>query len=231
MTPDTLLLSLQCLRADRQTAIGGTDYRFLFLPGNLFADAFVHCTDTLLPPPEGGFLVHSPCLLGPAGMAFASSVTVQATVNRGSDLQKTGLYAYRGKGKWAWAGQVLSADSSWIGATVAGTGIVAALADTTAPVISNINIPDDGRVKISHPQIQCTLYDALSGIEDDRNLLVTIDGVWMIPEYDPDQNLLTSRTHWPLQGGKHVLKISATDRCGNSTTVVHTFWVRAKTEP
>ena len=229
--PDTLVLSLQRLRTDRETSIGGTGYRFLFQPGDLFADAFMRCTDTMLPPPEGGFLVHSPCLLEPAGLSFASSVTVQMTVSRGPDLQKAGLYTYRGKGKWAWAGRVLSADSSQILATVGGTGIVAALADTTAPVISNVNIPDNGRVKISHPQIRCTIYDLLSGIEDDRSLLVTIDGVWMIPEYDPEQRLLTSRTHWPLPGGKHTLRITATDRCGNSTTVVHTFWVRAKTEP
>jgi hypothetical protein len=59
----------------------------------------------------------------------------------------------------------------------------------------------------------------------DQDILVTIDGKWMIAEYDPETNVLFTESTSPLSYGKHQLLISIKDRCGNRSEVKRNFFV------
>jgi hypothetical protein len=56
---------------------------------------------------------------------------------------------------------------------------------------------------------------------------ITIDGKWMIPEYDPERHICTTQPHWRLTPGPHTLKIDIHDRCDNHTVVTSKFRIRA----
>jgi hypothetical protein len=60
---------------------------------------------------------------------------------------------------------------------------------------------------------------------------VTIDGQWIVPEYDPDISLFIGKPHWSLHQGRHVLDIVVVDRCGNKTILSRKFYVGAQTGP
>ena len=128
---------------------------------------------------------------------------------------------------WAWVGPY-DPGTRGIDPGISASGTYALISDTAGPVITNLNIADDAFIKASYPEIRCTITDELSGFEDDRNFDITIDGKWLIPEYDPERDILSCRSHWGLSGGSHTLKIDVHDRSGNHTIIERKFRIRAK---
>ncbi len=76
------------------------------------------------------------------------------------------------------------------------------------------------------PEITCRLTDDLSGIEDDRGIVVHLDGQWLIPEYDPEGGILKTAPEKKLTAGVHQLEIRATDAAGNSRVAKSSFTVQ-----
>ena len=78
--------------------------------------------------------------------------------------------------------------------------------------------------------IRFELSDTLSGFEDDRNILIKLDGNWMIPEYDPETFICQTQPIKSLEVGEHHLAIVVTDRMGNKSEKYLKFWIRAKSK-
>ncbi len=78
--------------------------------------------------------------------------------------------------------------------------------------------------------IRFELSDTLSGFEDDRNILIKLDGNWMIPEYDPETFICQTAPIKSLEPGEHHLAIVVTDRMGNKSEKYLKFWIRAKSK-
>lgn len=114
---------------------------------------------------------------------------------------------------WIWLGG-MGSDSLLHGSSTQG-GTFGAVFDYDPPVISDLNVTDGKLVKDSLPAIRFSLRDNLSGIEDDRNILIKIDGQWVIPEYDPESGICRTEPAKPLGLGEHHLSIEVTDRVGN----------------
>jgi len=232
LRPDTLPLNIRHIPAGTTSELGlAGGGRVVFGENDLFDDALLTVADTVLPASPKSFIVAGPWTLGPKGLSFAAGADVRVTI---PDLRiepsKVGMCLYNGGG-WSWWGGVYDSSSKSLKAALAGTGMFAVLADTAAPVISALNIDQGEQVKISHPTVRFTLTDDLSGVEDDRSFNVTIDGDWMVPEYDPERRTCVATPHWRLTGGRHKLRIEVCDRCGNQTVIERGFWVGAKTGP
>jgi hypothetical protein len=101
----------------------------------------------------------------------------------------------------------------------------ALLKDTKPPLIKKVDPYPGKKTRQRKPKIEAVVRDDLSGIGSDQDVLVTIDGEWMIPEYDPETNVLFTRPTFPLSYGKHELLISVKDRCGNKREVRRNFFV------
>jgi hypothetical protein len=99
------------------------------------------------------------------------------------------------------------------------------LEDTNPPVIKKVYPYDGKKFKQRKPKIKAMVGDDLSGIGSDLDIQVTIDGEWMIPEYDPETNVLITRPIFPLSYGKHELLISVKDRAGNRGEARRDFFV------
>jgi hypothetical protein len=127
---------------------------------------------------------------------------------------RSGICRLDDSGKsWIWLGG-MGSDSLLHGNSAQG-GMFGAVFDYDAPTISDLNVTDGTLVRDSMPTIRFSLRDDLSGIEDDRNILIKIDGQWVIPEYDPESGICQTGPAKPLGLGEHHLSIEVTDRVGN----------------
>jgi hypothetical protein len=232
--PDTMSANVYCIPSGKAVEVDvGPGRRLAFGAGDLFSDALLVLRDTIMPAPATGYYVDGPYIVDPQGYSFADWVDLETTISDTSvDPAKIGLYVYNDEDSvWDWAGGVYDSTTHILVSPLGGAGLVAVIADTSAPVLADLNIDEYENVKISHPTVRFKLTDGLSGIEDDLNFDVTIDGKWMVPEYDPERDLFTSKTYWMLTGGRHELQINIHDRCGNVVSASRTFVVGAKIEP
>jgi hypothetical protein len=141
------------------------------------------------------------------------------------DPQKLGLYELTEGGWWKLIGQDQDTASKTVSGKVRYFSTYALLEDTKPPLIKKVDPFPGKKTKQKKPKIEAMVRDDLSGIGSDQDILVTIDGEWMIPEYDPETNVLFTRPTSPLSYGKHELLISVKDRCSNRSEVRRNFFV------
>ena len=118
------------------------------------------------------------------------------------------------KNRWVWISGVDNRTDTRT-AEATGGGTFRILRDTEPPDVKITSIKNG--LTYFNPQhpIEFMLSDTLSDIEDDRSILIELDGNWMIPEYDPHTKICKTQPLEPLANGKHELRIAATDRAGN----------------
>ncbi len=125
---------------------------------------------------------------------------------------------------WTWLSSGKPADGVLSGSTQGG-GQFGVVIDTVPPSVRNLNVREGATLTTNQPGVRFELSDRLSGIQDDRNIEVRVDGVWFLPEYDTDKHTVKAKGRAPLAAGPHTLKIVATDRAGNRTELVRRFVV------
>lgn len=96
--------------------------------------------------------------------------------------------------------------------------------DSLPPSIRRVRPADDAVVG-REPVIVARLEDDLSGVGDDTLITVTVDGEWVIPEYDPETKQLVARSH-ALKPGSHRLELEVYDWAGNVSRVSRSFHVK-----
>jgi murein DD-endopeptidase MepM/ murein hydrolase activator NlpD len=98
-------------------------------------------------------------------------------------------------------------------------GSFAVMADTTKPKITPVNITRDGDLSAAKT-IKVKISDNLSGIGFYRG---SIDGKWILMEYDGKNSLLTYTFDKTLTKGKHYFEIIVTDGKQNSAKYEASF--------
>ena len=144
------------------------------------------------------------------------------------DPHKLGLYELMGKSSWRFVDQKLDAVNRMVEGKVRYLSSYALLEDTLPPKVSKVSVSSGKRIRVRRPRITAVVRDDLSGIGSDQDILIEIDGEWMIPEYDPEKKILFTRPISPLSLGKHLLTISVKDRAGNETKIEREFFVVGK---
>ena len=100
-------------------------------------------------------------------------------------------------------------------------GIYTLVRDTVAPKISAKNFKDKKRLD-NYQYLSVNLSDDLSGI---RSYTATINGNWILMEYEPKKKTLTYNFDDKIINDKqYKLKIIVVDNVGNSNTLVRTFY-------
>lgn len=97
--------------------------------------------------------------------------------------------------------------------------------DSLPPSIRRLR-PSEEAVVSRRPVISARLDDDLSGVGDDSLISVTVDGEWVIPEYDPETHQLVARPNNPLTPGEHRLDLEVYDWAGNVNRVSRSFHVK-----
>ncbi len=162
-------------------------------------------------------------VLGPETLPLAGKMTISFRGEFTPD--DTQLAVYRLSDKDEWSPLETSRERGILSARTNMMGTYAVLLDSEAPRVKNISPGKNRTIQSVHPEIRCVVSDNLSGIEDDADLAVYIDGDWAIPEYDPETEVLKTVAPEKLADGSHEIKIIVSDRAGNSRTVTSEFVV------
>jgi len=141
----------------------------------------------------------------------------------GCDPHKLGLYELTAERSWEFVGQKLDTLNRVVEGEERCLSVYALLEDTLPPKVSRVSVSEGKRIKARRPRITAVVKDDLSGIGNDQDILIEIDGEWMIPEYDPEKRVLFTRPVLPLTLGKHLLTIWVKDRAGNETKIERQF--------
>lgn len=128
--------------------------------------------------------------------------------------------------KWVWLDN--SFDNHVLTAWSSGGGSFSSVFDYEAPLIRRLNIRNGSSMTRVRPKIGFYVEDTLSGVYDDEDIRIELDGKWLIPEYDPEDSLVIAIPREDLAPGKHHLGIILTDRAGNKTEQYLQFTVKKK---
>jgi hypothetical protein len=161
--------------------------------------------------------------IGPPDLLIDSSFRLTLDIPAGLDKSKLAIFRFTDDNEMLYAGSDVSGDSTQISADIAHAGIYAILVDSIGPRISKLSPYNGESVKSRRPRIRFKMTDDLSGIGDDRDITITVDDEWAIPEYDVDTDWMETYPSGNLGIGEHVIRIVVRDRVGNETTVVSKF--------
>lgn len=157
---------------------------------------------------------------------LANDITIRFQRKGANNFGKIGIGRLTEAGSWLWINP--SFQNDWLAAKSSRLGTFALLTDSEPPRISNVNPSDGSSISSSFPKISCNITDNLSGIESDENISISLDGKWLIPEYDPETTQLKTYPRERLTKGKHQLDIIVSDRAGNSRTIKAAFYLKGK---
>ena len=130
------------------------------------------------------------------------------------------------KDKWVWLDNVYDSAAVALTAASTGGGSFATVVDDEAPRITGLTVAPGRTYTNRTPAINFVIEDTLSGIGDDRDILIELDGEWLIPEYEPETGAVRSRPLSALESGEHHLGVIIRDRAGNKTEQYVRFNVR-----
>lgn len=164
-------------------------------------------------------------LLSPEIMPLAANFELQLTLQDTNSLSKySGLcWLDERRDQWVWVSD--SYESGRLVAATSGGGSFAAIRDMEPPELGYRNVIPGRQVADRRPTIEFRLRDTLSGIEDDQSIEVLLNKVWLIPEYDPEREILSVQPRSPLKLGEQHLTIAVTDRAGNRIEEIFRFTV------
>jgi len=209
-----------------KTYTNSAGFSLTYDPEDFYTPTLIEAFYEKKPPRKSGNVVGRVYTVKPTTVPLAGSIDISFEIDRETDRSKISIYRLNNKMIWKWIDSQIS--NNRITAESGKTGTFAVLKDTKAPRVKKI-YPSKGKgVKTARPGIGCIITDDLSGIKDDGNITVLLDGHWLIPEYDPETEGLKTYPDRPLNTGRHELVITVTDRAGNSRTVYSHFFVKGK---
>ena len=161
-------------------------------------------------------------VIEPEDLLLNDWLDIAVTIPESFDALRSGFYKLDEEGNAAIVEGKAVSDSIFL-AKLSKFGTYALLQDTIPPMISGLKPGNGGHVGKSRPKITFKLEDDLSGIGDDTDVEITVDGVWAIPEYDIASKWMETYSSQKLRPGKHWLKITVRDKAGNETTHSSSF--------
>jgi len=91
------------------------------------------------------------------------------------------------------------------------------IAQDTLPPTLEIKHPIENKTYKNNPVIRFSAYDDHSGIDIEDNIKVTVDSMFVLPEWDPEEKTVFAIIDEPLSAGKHEVLIEIKDLADNVT--------------
>ena len=158
------------------------------------------------------------------GEALRSPVTIEIQTDSSlAGHNPLHVYGIRRNGLAFMGGESIAPNRLRIKLSSPGTLVVAA--DTAAPEIAWLT-PADSSSFNSKSMIRFTAVDSLSGIGTERNIHVYWDSLFVLPEWDFENNTISAKLHFKPQPGTHRIYVDIYDRAGNHTRKTRTVFVK-----
>ena len=129
-------------------------------------------------------------------------------------FRQVALFSINKKGKLSLAGGKADSLKGWVQTRIHSMGNYVVAADTVPPELE-ILYPKNNATLKQLSYIRFHTLDELSGIGSDANLHISIDGRFVIPEWDPERDIVNGYPHWRLKKGTHLLRVWVKDAVGN----------------
>ena len=94
--------------------------------------------------------------------------------------------------------------------------------DGTPPAIAHV-LPETGSVVDADVEFSARVTDNGAGIKQEQDVILELDGVPLIAEYDPEADRVTATADLPLTAGAHHLAVTVRDAVGNESVATADF--------
>lgn len=189
--------------------------RVHFSPGDLYESAYLQFAPETLSA-KSRSTVSAAYNLTPSDIPFAHTAQLTIDLQDAAHPERLAIYSYRPDNNgWSHVGGEDHRTADSISCDIGSPGIFAVLSDSKPPTIQDVQPGKGAPSKDSRPWIRFAMFDDLSGIGSDADVLMTIDGEWTLVEYDPDTRQAKARPRQALTPGEHKVAISVKDRAGN----------------
>ncbi|MFC1732355.1 M23 family metallopeptidase [candidate division KSB1 bacterium] len=154
--------------------------------------------------------------LSPKEVPLRSSV--QVTLNYGDDdpqPEKLAVYAQDNEGTWHYIGHEPDSYGRTTATSLSSLETVSLIRDVVPPEIFDIQPDEESRITDTTPEIAVWFDDELSGISDEDDIQLFIDGRKIIAEWDPILEKIFYTPAQVLGPGVHTVRFTARDRMEN----------------
>ncbi len=150
----------------------------------------------------------------PHNFPIFKALSIRIRADSLPDWGNWGVYKTNGIDRLSYLSSKIDMDKMEFHVKSSSLGKFVIASDTVSPEIL-IKSPRNGVVYKKTPKIRLDIRDTISGVgnEDDINLLM--DGNYVLQEWDPEEDLLTGSVQRDLSKGNHVFTVSVRDRAGN----------------
>jgi len=161
----------------------------------------------------------------PQGLLFKNPVLIDINPERnGLDSTYSSLYYYSpSKNRWFYIGNSSLAKPD---GKTGGGGKFAVFVDKKPPSITRVKPANNSSMRGRTPILSCHVNDNLSGFDNETQLVMTIDNIWVPAEYDIDTKTFAYQVRGSLKPGLHVLRVTAVDNQGNRAAAVSNFTIK-----
>jgi len=171
--------------------------------------------------PTGKFVYE----ISPVDVALLNGVTVFIQPDSISDSNKWGIYKLNGEQKLSFVSSHFDSLKNGFLFRTKSLGRFIAARDTLLPVLE-ITSPAENKIYSKNPMVRFKADDYHSGIDLEENISVTVDNMFVLPEWDPEEKTVFALIDPTLSPGKHVLTIEVKDNVGNTTNKSIEFQVK-----
>ncbi|MCJ7458511.1 MAG: M23 family metallopeptidase [candidate division Zixibacteria bacterium] len=154
-------------------------------------------------------------------LARNAKITIRCTKGK-CRLAKTGLYEFFDSA-YKFTGHEIDTANNSISGEVRDLSTYVLLEDRKTPEIRELYPKPGQKISVKKIIISARVSDDLSGIGNDQDIEVYLDGDWQIPEYDPEKLILICKPVKVLSLGWHKLVIKAQDRMRNTKIIKSRF--------
>ena len=142
--------------------------------------------------------------------------------NESLNPEKFGIYSVNGNG-YVYSKSMVNNTLSYISSNIGELGKYALIKDIVPPVIYKV-IPGNGaNIRNRRPEITVYFGDKLSGIGDEENYTLRLDGEKLICEYDLFLSKVFHTPEKSLSLGEHIIEFKVKDNMNNESYIKSTF--------
>ena len=152
--------------------------------------------------------------ISPDNFPLFKSVLIKLRADSLPEWGNWSIFKINGQNKLTFLKSEIDADNLEFKAKTSALGKFVIAADTIAPVIE-IKSPQNGEIYSSTPPIRIHLKDQISGIGDEEDISLSVNGNYVLQEWDPEEDELIGILENDLLKGNHVFSVSVRDRAGN----------------
>lgn len=220
-------IDIRTVTPERGGAIRSSDgiCRLVLGPGAVYNNLFLRIEDWRAPLDSAYEIITPSYQLFPQDVPLQKSgVVIMKYPVDDSSPEKLGVYQIE-QNKPKFRGNKLDRVQATISGTLSNLGIVTIIRDTVPPYVEIMQPPNGSQLQDRMPKLVARVYDALSGIANERSIVMRLDGELVISEYDPDENTVKYEPDEPLRFGEYTISVRAEDNSGNERLVTHRFFI------